>query len=588
MSGAAGEVRCRWLVVASALLLAACSLAAWYVGAERTIYRDDHIAYWSLSEDLARVARLEPLRAAGAVVRSVPERELNLLPAVPVAAGMLAAGTSRSAYVLLVMALYAVPAVLAVAWVAATAAGTPAAARAAPVATAALVLWLPAFFQPVLLGYLDAGGMVLSALAWVGYLKASGRGPGWRGWAVAGGGAAALAALFRRWYGIGAAGFLAAVAVDGAVRVLAARRGGRAAAGAPAAVTLGTAAVALVAMAAQRLAAIASTDYGDAFAAWNRTSAAGDLVAVLDRFGVLPVAMLLILGGAALAGAARRPVLLLGLQSAVSWVLFHRIQDPSPQHWYLWLPWLLAVSAVGLGGIVARLRPSRARIAIAAVLAGGGLVSAAAVVAGPGPSAGRPGPLGDVRLRPTVRNDLDEIRRLLEVLDGRLRERPGPVYVLAASGPVTDTSLGLANLSLGGSWFAPRWILGSAHVDRRDGFPDRLLAARYVVLPLPVQVPRPPVHNRVVVESAAQIVAGTGVGAAFRPAPERFQLDGGVVVGLWERVRPHAVAEVATLEAALRSWYPDRPFIWQAPPPTGARRESPQPQYDAALERSAR
>lgn len=567
MSASAGAGRGRWLAVAAALLLATCGLAGWYVASERTLHKDDHIAYWSLSADLARMARHEPAGAAAAVVRSVPERELNLLPAAPVAAGMLAAGSSRSAYVLLVMALYAVPAVLAVAWLVATAVGTPAAVRVAPVATAALVLWLPALFQPVLLGYLDAGGMALAALAWVGYLRAADGAPGWRGWAVAGGGAAALAALFRRWYGIGTAGFLAAVAVDGVVRAVAARRGGRAAAGAPAAVTVGTAVFALLAMAAPRLATIASADYHDAFAAWNRTSAAGDLVAALDRFGVLPVMVLLILGGWALSGGARRAVLLLGLQSAVAWVLFHRIQDPSPQHWYLWLPWLLAAAAAGLAGVAVRLRPVVARGLAVAVLAGGVVVSAAAVVAGPGPSTGRPGLLGDVRLQPVVRGDLGEIRRLLDVLDGRLRERPGPVYVLAAAGPVTDTSLGLANLSLGGSWIAPRWIVGSAHVDRRDGFPDRLLAARYVVLPMPVQAPRPPVHHRVVVEPAAQIVAGTGVGAAFRPAPERFQLDDGVVVALWERLRPHAVAEVATLEDALRTWYPDRPSVWQAPPP---------------------
>jgi hypothetical protein len=52
----------------------------------------------------------------------------------------------------------------------------------------------------------------------------------------------------------------------------------------------------------------------------------------------------------------------------------------------------------------------------------------------------------DFRIRPAVRHDLDEVRRLLAHLDQRLAVAPGWVYVIAVHGPLTDTGLGFANL----------------------------------------------------------------------------------------------------------------------------------------------
>lgn len=563
-----------WWLLAALVLVVAASIAVWYVGTERTLYRDDHVAYWSLSDDLARVLTERPAHALTTVARST-DRELNLLPALPIAVGMLLVGHGRLAYVLLVVVLYLVPAVLAMAWAAARGSDSPLRARLAPAAVGAVLLWLPAFLQPVLLGYLDVGGVALGGSAWACYLLAGGDRRGGRLTAVAAGLAAALQGLFRRWYGIATVGFVVAVALDAAVAAVAVRRDGRRAvlrALRPAALTLGSCAAALVALALPRLLAIAGTDYADRFAAWDsaRTPLA-ELVAGVVRYGALPLVVLGGLAAVALtAAASRRAALLVLSQAAVSWVVFHRIQDPSVHHWYLWLPGLVIAAALGLAELDARFMAARGGM-VAAVAAGGTAVLAIALAAPPPATAGHAGLLGDVRLRPVVRHDLDEVRVLLEVLDRRLRLRPGPVYVLASDGPLTDTSLGFANLSLGTDYRAPRFVLASAHVDERDGFPEGLLAARYVLLPTPVQGAVPAAHHRVLTEPAAELQAGTGIGAAFRLAPERFELDGGVTVLLYERLRPTTPADVAELSAALRRYHPDRPAVWQPAglPPSG-------------------
>jgi hypothetical protein len=166
-----------------------------------------------------------------------------------------------------------------------------------------------------------------------------------------------------------------------------------------------------------------------------------------------------------------------------------------------------------------------------------------------------------------VRHDLDEVRRLLAHLDQRLAVAPGWVYVLAVRGPLTDTGLGFANLSLGTEFTSPGFVLSSAHVDRRDGFPDNLLQARYIVLPEPIQAPEPPVHARVAAEPARCLLDGEGIGRAFRRGREVFVFDGGVRASIWDLVRPLTADDVAVLSARLRAYYPDRPEIWQPPTP---------------------
>ncbi len=86
--------------------------------------------------------------------------------------------------------------------------------------------------------------------------------------------------------------------------------------------------------------------------------------------------------------------------------------------------------------------------------------------------------------------------------------------------------------------------------------------ADLVVVADPVQYHLRPEDQRVIGEPAASFLAGTDVALAFRRLPERFVLDGGVTVMVFERLRPNSRGEVAALSARLRSAYPDRPEIY--------------------------
>ena len=323
----------------------------------------------------------------------------------------------------------------------------------------------------------------------------------------------------------------------------------------------------LLAVAPLRVAKILGTDWADTLVAYKRHAGiGGELLELTGRWGLLPLALL---AAAVVAGlrsrSTRRPAALLALQAALIFALFRRWQDPSPQHWYLYLPGLTVLLGVFLARTAASVRRPILRGAwvVAITLAGLAVSGTVRSDRTQGDLWGQLAPA--FRIRPVVRHDLDEVRRLLAYLDQRLAVAPGWVYVLASRGPLTDTGLGFANLSLGSSYAAPRFVLAAAHVDRRDGFPANLLNARYMVLPEPVQVPDPPLHARVAAEPARCLLEGEGIGRAFRRGREVFRFDGGVRASVWELVRPLSADDVAMLSARLQAFYPNRPDIWRPP-----------------------
>jgi hypothetical protein len=66
-------------------------------------------------------------------------------------------------------------------------------------------------------------------------------------------------------------------------------------------------------------------------------------------------------------------------------------------------------------------------------------------------------------------------------------------------------------------------------------------------------------------EPARCLLEGEGIGRAFRRGREVFTFDGGVTASVWDLVRPLEADDIAVLAERLRSFYPDRPDIWQPP-----------------------
>ena len=560
-----------WLALALGVLVVLGVLATRFVAAEHTLYHADQVAYWEFSRGLAAQLGSEPWVAAQGVAWSVAHADLNLLPALPVAASMLAVGDSRAAYVATVMAIYglAVVAMLlgAVRW------GSPDGFRppawTAIAATLAAVLLFPALWRPVFLGYLGLGGVALGLVIFTLYFRADPATVPWQQLVLIGF-LIAMVALFRRWYGFWAVAFCAILVLDLVWRLWGGRPSHRRdlwqAARAPLIVGAATGAT-LALLAAPLIVDRLAPGYAQEFAAYARSAGlAGGVNELVGEFGLLPLA----LGVAAAAFLAwhrstRRIGTLVPLQMVVTYVLMVRLQGHGPHHWYLYLAGALFLVGLAVVRWVSRLVTTRARAATAVAMVGIGLVVMGGVHAEwLRPVADLMGPLvPQHRVRPLRRQDIAEVQRLLAFLDEHIARREGYIYVLGSTGTLSDQSLAFANRSLGTAYRSPASILQSAHVDRRDGFPRMLLEATYVVVPQPTQTGMIAREQQVVVIPTNSFVRGENLARAFRRLPVEFLLEGDVRVWVFERERNITADEVAELSASLRSVYPDRPDIWR-------------------------
>jgi len=543
--------------------------AFWSVFAERekTLYAWDHVAYWSLTASLAEDLSTHPVAALVNVGRSLAQDELNLLPSMPLAPSLALFGQSRRAWILTVLNIYALPVLLLGLWAVWRWGERPEndwdQSVGAMIWLATILLFAP-LWEPLALGYLDIGGLILIFAAIglvVGTTPLQRREAGLR--ALATGVLVAVLLIFRRWYAFWSLSFCIVVALGALIAVVRYKKTGRPMFDAlrmPLMIGAGVVG-ALVLLVGPRLATMAGTDYGDRFIHYKiHGSVWAELGGLVGHFGLLPLGIAAA-GALILLKSEKTRWFAAGLmtQLVVIAVLFRRIQDPTPQHWYLLLPGLMLLTAGGLTAWLSAVGRVGRRWGVGVVVMLGLLVSAqvfGVVSVLPSPLAPSP------KVVPKVRTDLAEFERLMTWLDGRLEMGSEWIYVLAATGAVSDSSLGFANFSLGTRNRSSAHVLMTAQVDRRDGFPDGLFLANIVVLPLPIAVRGAGETQRVVEVPARLFLEGVEIADAFVRLDEIFSFDAGVTAHVFERFRPNTPAEVQALSDLLKVYYPDRPEIW--------------------------
>lgn len=541
-----------------------------FVRREQTLYAWDHVAYWSLTADLAEDFRTGPAMALANVGRSLAQDELNLLPSMPLAPSLALFGQSRRAWILTVLNIYALPALLLGVW----------AVRrwgdrqenqwdqslGAMIWIGTILLFAP-MWEPLALGYLDIGGLVLIFAAVglvVGAMPELRREARMRDVAV--GVLVAVLMIFRRWYAFWSLSFCIIVGLGGLMALVHRRKTGKPLAEAlQAPLTIGAGVLGtLVVLVGPRLMTIAGTDYGDRFVHYKtHTSGLAEIWGVVGHFGLVPLG----LAGAGflfLLRSTKTRWIAAGIvgQLALIAVLFRRVQDPTPQHWYLLLPGLMLLTAGGLTAWLNSVGPMVRRVGVGIVMILGLVVTAQVF----GVGTVLPPPLGpSVEVAPKTRGDLGEFERLMAWLDGRLEMGSQWVYVLAGTGAVSDSSLGFTNFSLNTRFRSPAHVLMTAQVDRRDGFPDGLLLADIVIVPLPLPVRGGGETQRVIEVPARSFLEGGGIANAFVRINEVFTFDNGVSAQVFERVRPSTTEEIQSLSDSLKAYYRDRPEIWTPP-----------------------
>ena len=558
------------LILAVAILLPLTIYVVRFVSAERTLYRADQLAYWTYSTGLASGLASNPIGALATVADSVAHSELNLLPAVPIAMSMVVLGPSRLAYLASVANIYGLAVILALvmALVKIRPEGSQPAALSVFVGAAVAILMLPGLWQPVFLGYLGLGGVALGVVVLTLYLRRDSVDLTLLDLVLIGF-LIALIALFRRWYAFWSVALCAVILLESLVAAWHGRADGRrrvAGALRPAAViglsSVVTVAVLAAPVAMRRL----SGGYSEEFVGFAGGGGIGEtLWAVVTEYGLITLAVV----AAALVGlvkgaSTRRIAVFIGLQLVLTFAMMAGLQAHDPQHWYLYAAGLLVLIGSWVVGRLDGMADGWGKILAGAAAAVVSLLTTAAVLLPvAAPVADALGPLlPGIRVRPAVRQDLDEVARLMTRLDAATARRPGYIYVLGCTSTVSEQSLAFANRSLATAFSSPRWILQTAHVDRRDGFPDMLLEADYVVVPDPPQVNLRPSQQQVVILPTRSFLEGTDIANAYRRMSGEYVFEGGVRVVVFERVRAIRSDEIAELSDRLRERYPDRPDIY--------------------------
>ena len=378
----------------------------------------------------------------------------------------------------------------------------------------------------------------------------------------------ALLAIFRRWYSFWSVALCVIILVESVVAAWQRRRLGlRSMAGAlkPAIAIGATSAATLAVLAAPVALRRLSSGYSEEFVGFAGGGLVASLRSVVAEYGLITIAVaLLAFAGLARIATTRRAAVVIGAQLVLTYLMMGRLQTHDPQHWYLYAAGLLLLIGSWIVTLLDGPATGRSRFVVGgAGLAAAGLVSSAVLLPSVGPVGDAIVPLvPSIRVRPAVRSDLDEVRRLMARLDAATSRRPGYVYVLGCTSALSEQSLAFINVSLGTDFRSPGLILQTSHVDRRDGFPDMLLEADYVVVPDPPQFNLEASEQQVVIQPTRSFLDGTDIANAFRPMPGTYVLGDGVRVVVWERVRPIRSDEIDTLSDRLRERYPDRPEIY--------------------------
>jgi hypothetical protein len=356
--------------------------------------------------------------------------------------------------------------------------------------------------------------------------------------------------LFRRWYAFAAVGILAMLALEAALLVASRSAKFRWREATSVAAFGG---LVLLALGAPIL------------IGWLPNPSAHDYVTIYAAYRKEPsvvVAELFDWYGAALLGAAVCCTIFLGFRSGdrrllrltcgstlIAALLFLRVQSPAIHHAYLLTP----AFAASIGAVILVLFERSKISALIAVLGLAAFTLTPAVSSwaprGLAPTVGQP---------PAPRADLAELARLKAWIDANAR--PDHRYcVLASSYTINDAivdelwqldSKGLPNFA----GEASKTSVGMAHVDTRDGPPvDKLKDCAIVLVGDPVQTHLVLAYQQTVVVPASEMLAGRGIGANYRRNGEIFELEKGVRLVVFDRIRPLDDADIAALQARWRA-----------------------------------
>ena len=531
-----------FLLASLALLNAAVIV---YAKNSSTIYFWDNAGYWTVSHQLAEVWRWEGL---GAMLRmvfdSVLTQDYNYLIILPAILAARLFGTSRMVFLLSIANAWLLP-VFVIVW-----AFARARCRHAYLAASAVMLMLPMLLYNVLLGFIDVGGVVMTALALLLVFTDHDETYDFGRYFLVGI-LLAAALLLRRWFAFYALAFV----IVQAVVSLAAKRSLI-----PTLGTLSAFAFTLLFFFQTLVSGKLLADYGSMYVAYA-IGVDKDFLLFFRYFGVIGAVLLL----AAvifniIRGADRAANILTLSQTVLCFILFVRVQTHGQQHLLLYAASFIFPLITALAELE-KIEPKRRLSGITAAFA--------ALVFMLSPFLPRVQPaskeamtaaslLPSFSWNPPTREDAMEIVDLVRRLD-RYGEIGCRVGVLASSFILNDEILRNAEASLSlprVSWVPRSYFVWLPAVDQRDGWSDALLSCDVIVTADPVQLHLGEENQACVWIPAEALLAGEGFGAAFTRTEGTWTLNDGVTVRVYEKARQILPEEWDALTAQFYALHP--------------------------------
>jgi hypothetical protein len=538
-----------------------------FVRQERTIYYMDQVTYWQKLDQISHNFVKEPIDTLRNVYYSVRGEDYNDFPAFLLMPFGLLFGTSRLAYILAILNfLVLIVTLSSIVFNKKFCNMCGIRSSIIPYVSVALIMLLPNFWQPILSGYPDVGGVIFINLIlslYLGYslFKRSIR-------------VLLLIAvlipiliLFRRWYAYWVISFFSVLVIETLINVFLVYRAdhkGSIKMVLKIFIPIIVSGIIIFLIAPVFSLRIARTDYADIYSGFKSSNTLFQaLSGLVSRFGLFFISLSIL--GAVIAiknKKTRNFSFILLAQALIIFMLFAKTQDFGQHHLYLFIPTMLLFSSL----FVTRLISQAKRFKIVLVC---GLFLAATLNFLPVFTARNIGytnvfPLffAGFRQPPHVRNDIGEVEKILGVLEDLVTAPADRIYVLADSDTFNCQTLNRAYLSLGRHKSIAGKILWSNVVDKRDGFPHEFLTAKYVIVASPIQYEMRPEDQRVMGIPAESILEQKGIGVFFVKLPHEFNLDGNVKVYIYEKKKPFDDADLYVLSETLKSFYPDRPYIY--------------------------
>lgn len=255
---------------------------------------------------------------------------------------------------------------------------------------------------------------------------------------------------------------------------------------------------------------------------------------------------------------AMPPLLVAAVLVAV--LAFWQTQDFSPQHRYIFTPFLFAAVAVPLVSALSTAGRHTGKIAGAAlpIVSLVGFLCSFGVVP---VSASLPVPLptGSLLMRPFRQGDVEQKEELVAYLDD-MTASDDPVYFTCASGNVNQSLV--KSVAYSNGLVEPLVDVQRADVDSRDGFNTTFFDCEYVVAATPTQLHMVPENERVVCVLNEGVTDPASMIGSHYEELRSFQMDGDVEVSVYRRTRDYTDDEVRELQAEFDSHYPDLPDLF--------------------------